>query len=189
MIDYKNHKLPKNAKLVFKGVLYDTYQWEQVLFDGSKSTFEKIVRKGSVQLICITKDNKLILYEEEQPHIGSYLSMPGGQIEENDSPLKTAKKELLEETGMTAKSYELYTKTELGKSISWPTYYYICRDCEKIKQPELEAGEKIKPYELEFSEFIKWTQKKEFRNKTFQNMILKILYENKLENFKNLLLE
>ena len=39
--------LPENAKLVFKGVLFDTWQWEQELFDGSYSTFEVVVRKGS----------------------------------------------------------------------------------------------------------------------------------------------
>lgn len=36
--------IPENAKLVFKGKIFDTYQWEQEMYDGSRVTFEKIKR-------------------------------------------------------------------------------------------------------------------------------------------------
>jgi len=37
----KNARLvPEEAKLVFKGIIYDVYQWEQKMFDGTFSTFE-----------------------------------------------------------------------------------------------------------------------------------------------------
>ena len=136
-------KLPDNAKRVFKGILFDVYQWEQTLFDGSTATFEAIKRLGSVQLIALTPENKIILLNEEQPFIGSFISVPGGQIEENEEPEDTAKKELLEELGMKAESLELWRVYEGNKKIIWPTYYIIARDCVKVQEPELEPGEKI----------------------------------------------
>ncbi len=50
--------LPQNAKCVFEGILFDTWQWEQELFDGSFTTFEAIVRIGSTQIILIDENNK-----------------------------------------------------------------------------------------------------------------------------------
>ena len=35
-------KVPKQAKRVFKGVIFDVYQWEQEMFDGTKEIFEKL---------------------------------------------------------------------------------------------------------------------------------------------------
>lgn len=61
-------KLPENAKCVFKGVLFDIYQWEQEMFDGTYSIFEKVVRLPSSQIIATTPENKIILLDEEQPH-------------------------------------------------------------------------------------------------------------------------
>ncbi len=37
-------KIPPNAKRVFKGIIFDVYQWQQKMFDGSKETFEMLKR-------------------------------------------------------------------------------------------------------------------------------------------------
>jgi hypothetical protein len=34
-------KTPKGAKLAFRGVVFDVYQWKQRMFDGSYQTFER----------------------------------------------------------------------------------------------------------------------------------------------------
>ena len=44
-------KIPKNAKCVFTGIVYDVYQWEETNFDGSPATFEAVKRHDSVQVI------------------------------------------------------------------------------------------------------------------------------------------
>jgi ADP-ribose pyrophosphatase len=180
-----NNKLPRHAKCVFKGILFDVYQWEQELFDGTTTTFEKVVRLGSTQIIAITKDKKILLYHEEQPGMEPFISMPGGQLDKEDTtPEEGAKRELLEETGMKAKTWELFHTSELSSKIIWPTYYYIAKDCEKIQESQCEAGEKIEIIELSFEEFVEYTQKETFRNKYFQYYIFRLIHTNKLKEFK-----
>ena len=47
------NNLPENAKLVFKGIIHDIYQWEQEMFDGSKATFERIRRPDTTAVIAV----------------------------------------------------------------------------------------------------------------------------------------
>lgn len=177
--------IPNNAKLVFKGVLFDVYQWQQKMFDGTFATFEKIKRKPTTQIIAITKYNKIILLNEEQPNTGKFIGMPGGHVEENETIMQNAKKELLEETGMETEKLELWNKYDFGGKIEWQSHYFIAKNCTKIQEPKPENGEKITPFEVDFDEFIKYTQKKEFRNKFFSNLIFKMIHTpSELDKFK-----
>ncbi len=182
-------KLPKNAKKVFEGILFDIYQWKQEMFDGSYQIFEKIVRMPSSQLIVITKEEKLILLNEEQPSIGKFTGLVGGHVEKNETPIQNAKKELLEETGMKTDNIKLWKITNLGSKIEWESHYFIAKNCEKIQDPTPEVGEKIEVREFNFDNFIKETQKENFRNKNFQNMIFKMIHtKGELDKFKKLIL-
>jgi ADP-ribose pyrophosphatase len=97
-------KIPKNAKKVFQGILFDIYQWEQEMFNGTFETFEKAIRADSSQIIALTKKKELILLNEEQPHDGSFSGLIGGRIERDETPIENAKKELLEELGMKSEN-------------------------------------------------------------------------------------
>ncbi len=181
-----NKKLPDNAKLVHKGIIFDTYQWEQEMFDGSIQIFEAIKRNPTVQIIPITENNKIIVLEEEQPHIGKFIGLVGGHVEDNETPEENAIKELLEETGMKCEELILWKKEEFGSKIIWDSYYFIARNCKIIQDQNLEVGEKIKVLELDFLKFIEFTQKNEFRNKSFQDMIFRMIHtNNELKKFEH----
>jgi len=180
--------IPKSAKKVFEGILFDVYHWEQEMFDGTKRTFEAVKRIPTTQIIATTKEKKIIMLKEQQPHIGNFTSVPGGQVERTETPLHTTKKELLEECGMKAETLKLWKITNSGGKIDWESHYYFAQNCKQIKTPENNtAGEQIKMYELTFDEFILETQKPEFRNKMFQLEIYKMIKENTLKDFKNLI--
>lgn len=53
-------KIPSEATKVFDGVIFDVYQWQQKMFDGSIETFEMLKRVSTVGIIAI-KDDKLAL--------------------------------------------------------------------------------------------------------------------------------
>ena len=40
------HLIPPEAKCVFRGKIFDVYQWPQRLYDGSTATFEMLRRRG-----------------------------------------------------------------------------------------------------------------------------------------------
>jgi hypothetical protein len=94
--------IPSHAKKVFEGVIFDVYQWEQKMFDGSVETYEKLKRNGTVEIIAVTKDKKIIVLKESQPARSEFTNLISGRIERGETPLETARKELLEEAGMKA---------------------------------------------------------------------------------------
>ena len=146
--------IPKDAQLVFKGRLFDVYQWQQRLFDGSMATYEWLRRKPSVTILPITTDGKIMLCEEEQPNRGKFLSSPGGQVEAGEAPDRAAARELLEETGYSGE-LELWMVTHpYGNKIEWDVHNYIARGCRKIAEQHLDAGERITPIFLNFDQFI-----------------------------------
>ena len=79
--------MPENAKLVFKGVLFDVYQWEQTMFDGSVETFEKL-RRPNTSAVVASVGGKILMQREEQPDSGQFLSIPGGRCDEGESLLE-----------------------------------------------------------------------------------------------------
>src|SRR3989344_9686996 len=91
--------IPGHAKRVFKGVLFDVYQWEQKMFDGSTAIFEKLKRPDTVVVFPVLPDGRIILTEQEQPGKEAFIGATGGRVDVGEEILQTAHRELLEESG------------------------------------------------------------------------------------------
>src|SRR5664279_401756 len=99
--------VPDQAERVFQGKIFDVYQWPQKLFDGSEYTFEMLKRVDTVSVICVV-DGKLLVIDDEQPHLGSRQSFPGGRVDNEDETIEAAaQREILEETGYSFKHWRL----------------------------------------------------------------------------------
>ena len=148
-------KIPDNAKKVFEGIIFDVYHWEQEMFDGSTATFEAIKRINSNSILA-TADNKIIITTEEQPGKGVFTDMPGGRVERGEDKMMAAKRELLEETGYSTDDYEeRFTEDSARMSkLEWNTFYYIARNCKKVQEQSLDAGEKIELQWIPFEELL-----------------------------------
>lgn len=148
-------QLPKDAQKVFKGVIFDVYQWEQQLFDGSKATFERVVRPSSVGVIPITPDGQIIIIKDEQPDRSPMTTIVGGRMDEGEDPLEAARRELLEETGYKSKHWELWYSVKPGGShLVWEIFTYIARDCRKVAKQKLDKGERISLRPVSFDQFL-----------------------------------
>lgn len=148
-------KIPPQAKLVFKGIAFEVWQWEQEMYDGSTAVFERVVAQDSVQVIA-SVGNKILLQDQEQPHReGKFLSIPGGRCEWGEDPLVCAKREFLEETGYVSDDWELFLSMSPMGRMAWTIYTFIARDCKKVSEPRLDAGEKIDNRLITFDEFLK----------------------------------
>lgn len=167
-------KLPAQAKLVFKGIIFDVYQWEQEMFDGSRQTFEMLKRPDTTQVLAV-QNGKIMVCEEEQPGKPKSYSLFGGRLEPDEVPLVAAKRELLEEAGLESKDWELWRSYTPVVKIDWTLHYFIARDCRQIQPPHLDAGERITVRSLNFDEFIEFVNSVEFRNPEFLVDILKML--------------
>lgn len=148
-------KIPDNAKKVFEGVIFDMYHWEQEMFDGSKSVFEAIRRHPSVTIIAAT-NNKIIFNNEQQPGKLPFSTLPGGQVEGEETPLSTAKRELIEETGFESDSWEEWFVADASNmsKLEWNIHYFVARNCIKKTEPHLDGGEKIETTFLSLEELL-----------------------------------
>src|SRR5882757_3955251 len=100
-------KIPPQAKKVFQGVIFSVYQWQQEMFDGSTETFEMLKRPNTIEVIA-TQGDKILISRQSQPNKENFYSLFGGRAEEGEDPLVTAKRELLEESGLESDDWELF---------------------------------------------------------------------------------
>ena len=144
--------LPDFAERKFKGVIYDTYQWSQKLFDGSHTTFEMLKRPDTVQVVCVV-DDKVLVLRDEQPHSGQRLSFPGGRVDEADEDITTAaKREVHEETGYEFRQWRLVKVWQPHTKIEWFIHLFVAWDVASVVDAHLDAGEKITVDQLSFDE-------------------------------------
>lgn len=145
--------VPKDAQLVFKGEIFDVYQWQQKMFDGSVAIFEMLRRPDTVLVIAID-DDQIVLLDEQQPSgIIESSRLPGGRVEPDESVLEGAKRELQEETGLQFAKWSLLEVTQPAIKIEWFVYIFIAT--EKIDQgpTKHDAGEKIEVKRVSFVDF------------------------------------
>lgn len=75
---------------------------------------------------------------------GYSLEFPGGQVDRGDSPMESAKKELIEETGYKAESLDLLSWVHPNPAIqNNKCFLYLAKNIDKVSLPELEEAEDI----------------------------------------------
>ncbi len=180
--------LPSHAKKVFSGVIFDVYQWEQELYDGSTATFERLKRPATL-LVIPEVDGKIAIADQEQPHKGKFISLLGGRQDNDEDPLEGAKRELMEEAGLVSDDWELWRTVEPYNKVVWTIYIYIARNCKKVNSQNIDAGEKITVQELSFDEFVDTVLSEQFCGHELVEQVLRMKLEpKKLDAFKKKIL-
>lgn len=155
--------IPPEAKRVFKGIIFEVYQWPQKMYDGSTAIFERIKRPDTVRIIAI-KDGRIVTVRDEQPARKALLTLPGGRHDvEQETELDCAKRELLEETGFSFKNWRLIEAVQPARKIEYMVYTFVAMDFIASEAPKRESGERIS-VELMPLERLKEIVKKDQRN-------------------------
>jgi len=148
-------EIPAQAKCVFKGVIFDVYQWEQEMYDGTTEIFEKLKRPYTVEVFAVTPEGNILIQRQQQPDSDAwFLSLVGGRIEEGEDPLEGAQRELQEETGYASSQWHLVETYAGVHKVDWKNFLYVARDCQKVSEQDLDAGERIEVREVAFDELI-----------------------------------
>ena len=135
--------IPEQAELAFKGQIFNVYQWQQELFDGSIETFEMLRRPDTVVAMCIV-DDKLLVLQDEQPHRGIRRNFPGGRVDPTDESIEAAAtREVHEETGYSFKNWRLIKVVQPQMKIEWFVYILLAWEVTGQDEPHADPGEKI----------------------------------------------
>ncbi|WP_025897416.1 NUDIX hydrolase [Kordiimonas gwangyangensis] len=85
---------------------------------------------------AVTMEGEVLMVRQFRPGPGRWLyDMPGGMVDEGDTPLETARKELLEETGYMAEIKPLGTSYVTAYSTA-KKHIFLATNCRKVAEPE-----------------------------------------------------
>ena len=91
---------------VFQGRLLDVRRDRVRLPDGSEATREYIRHPGAVVVIPVLDDGRLVFERQFRYPVGrSLIEFPAGKIDPGELAEESARRELLEETGFTARKW------------------------------------------------------------------------------------
>ncbi len=173
-----NNLIPEHAKKVFEGIIFDVYQWEQELFDGSTTTFEIATRQSVVVVIPIV-EGKIFVAKEEQPGRSPYISLPAGFCEQSDVDARSAgERELREETGLTSMDWDLLETHTFYPRMSVTDYIYVARNCKRTHEKQLDRGERqLEEYLYTFDEFIELGGREDFAGFLLKHDLIRAKYD------------
>lgn len=102
---YENLKeVTKESKEVFAGQMLHVYKDCIMLPNGEESTREYVRHIGAVAIVPVTEDGKVVIEKQFRYPMGSVVTeIPAGKLDSKEEDrLAAAKRELVEETGITA---------------------------------------------------------------------------------------
>ncbi len=122
--------------------------------DGRTEEFDIMVGENACGILALTKSNRVILARQFRPGTEKiYDELPAGIINDEETPLRAAKRELLEETGYTGKMKYIGSVVDSAYRDTM-RHCILARRCIQISQPSLDENEFIQIIEKPIQEFI-----------------------------------
>lgn len=134
---------PPTARMVFKGVIFKVWQWEQFLFDGTKVVFEQLERPDTVLVLPVLPNGHVVLAQETQPGVPPVIHTVGGKVEPDESPEDAARRELLEESGYVAEELRLWDAWQPVDKMDWAVFLFVAHGLSRPGNSTPDAGEQI----------------------------------------------
>lgn len=106
------------SESVYKGRIFEVTKDTALLENGKEVQRDVVHHSGGVTVIPVTENEEILMVKQYRyPHHKVMLEIPAGKLEPGEKHYDCGKRELLEETGCTCKSYEY-----LGEIVPTPAY-------------------------------------------------------------------
>ena len=121
---------------LFIGQVFDTQLWEVTLPNGKKARREAVIHHGGVTAFALSPDGKVPLVRQHRVVAGEILwELPAGKREKGEEPLSAMKRELREEAGLTANSWEhLLTFYPTPAYCTEEIHVFLAKDTSRVSQ-------------------------------------------------------
>ncbi len=143
----------------------------------SRKNFHQIYLQNSAMVIVQDSKNRILFLNEYRRGLNKLsLGFPGGNIEKKEKPIQAVKRELLEETGLTAKDWKLlFTYSRHGTYNCGKDYIFFAKNIKKIKMKK--SVEKIKKKWMNEKQIIESLEKNKFETSGVLSAVLFYLYK------------
>lgn len=165
---------PLKQNYIYKGKIVNLRVDDAVLPDGATALREVVEHPGGVCVAALTETQELLFVEQfRYPYMETVLELPAGKLEYGEDPFAAGKRELLEETGATAKNYR-----DLGKLYPTPGYcgeiiYMYLAENLNFSEQHLDADEFLEVRRIPLEEAFQMVMRNEIRDSKTQVGILK----------------
>ncbi len=147
-------------RMVFDGKLLKVYRDEVVMPDGREEVREVIRHSGASVIVPITDDDQFIMVKQFRYALGSVtLEFPAGKLNQGEDPLDCARRELEEETGYLAESWEEILQLHPAPGYSDERLWiYLARNLHS-GQSHADPDELVQVVKMPADELLSWSKK------------------------------
>ncbi|HVR85218.1 MAG TPA: NUDIX hydrolase [Planctomycetota bacterium] len=150
---------------IFQGRIIRLVARDLVLPNGRRTKFHIVEHPGAVAILPVHSNGDVVLLRQFRPSIGEEIyEIPAGTIEKGEAPLATAKREIIEETGLKAKQWskiaEFYTAPGFCTELM---HVYLAKGLSPASA-DGDADEILKPVRMSLNAAIKLIRKRKIRD-------------------------
>jgi ADP-ribose pyrophosphatase len=96
-----------NSTTQFRGRVITVTVDDVTLPNGHRAQLEIVHHPGGAAIVALDVEGRICLLRQHRHAVGGYLwELPAGKLEPNESPLATARRELIEEAGRVADTWQ-----------------------------------------------------------------------------------
>jgi ADP-ribose pyrophosphatase len=155
--DFTEHTV--DSRTVYQGRLLHVLEDAVRLPDGRTSAREYVRHPGAVMMVPLTPEGHVLLVRQfRYPLRRHFIEIPAGKMEPGEEPLATAKRELREECGVEAASWEHLATVHpcIGYSDE-RIELYIAQQLSRVAAGP-DDGEFIEPLQVPLAEALEWVR-------------------------------
>lgn len=132
-------------RTVFKNRWRRIDEWNVRRPNGTKGKYYYTILPDVVIIFGVTEEGEVVLNDQYYIY-GGYrrLELPAGYCDKKETPLQSAKREFLEETGYLAKKWIKLGSTSSGKWNNYRIHYFLALGGRRTSKQKLETSEDIK---------------------------------------------
>lgn len=175
-----------NKNYVYKGKILNLRVDDVTLPDGTSAKREFVEHRGGAGVFAIDEEDYVYLVSQFRYAYGEVLlEIPAGKLEKDEEPVKTAQRELYEETGLTGEIRDFGLLYPTPGYTNEPLYVFIATNLKK-GESHLDEGEFLSVVRLPFDRVLDMVLNGEIKDGKTVFAVLKYAYlKSKQGNFNS----